>query len=128
MRKVYAEAIAAKRRQMLLGGAILIAAIAISGWTAVVRLDTLFKNIGNFFNYFIRLFIFDGGPQSGSPAWTDFGEWFWGRGRGHVSLFTRQQLMTPRKREVRTEPVPRVGRVPAAAPSKCLLTPPHPPS
>ncbi len=78
LRKAYAEAIAAKRRQMLLGGAILIAAIAISGWTAEVRLDTLYKNIGDFFNYFIRLFIFDGGPLSGSPAWTDFGEWFWG--------------------------------------------------
>ncbi len=78
LRKAYAEAIAAKRRQMLLGGAILIVAIAISGWTAEVRLDTLFKNIGGLFDYFIRLFIFDGGALSGSPAWTDFGEWFWG--------------------------------------------------
>ena len=50
LRKAYAEAIAAKRRQMLLGGAILIVAIAISGWTAEVRLDTLFKNIGGLFD------------------------------------------------------------------------------
>ena len=78
LRRAYAEAIAAKRRQTTLGGAILVAVIVISAYTAEVQLGTLFKNIDDFFNYFIRLFIFDSGPDAGRPAWTDVGEWFWG--------------------------------------------------
>ncbi len=78
LQRAYAEAIAAKRRQTTLGGAILVAVIVISAYTAEVQLGTLFKNIGDFFNYFIRLFIFDSGPDAGRPAWTDVGEWFWG--------------------------------------------------
>ena len=78
LRRAYADAIAAKRRQTTLGGAILVAVIVISAYTAEVQLGTLFKNIGDFFNYFIRLFIFDSGSQAGRPAWTDFAEWFWG--------------------------------------------------
>lgn len=78
LRRAYEEASAAKRRQTMLGGVILILMIAISAWTAEVRLDTLWKNIGGFFNYFARLFIFDGGTMAGEPVWMDVGEWFWG--------------------------------------------------
>lgn len=74
LRRAYAEARAAKRRQALLGSAILVLMIAISAWTAEVKPATLWRNIGDFFNYFIRLFFFDGG----APVWTDFDEWFWG--------------------------------------------------
>lgn len=78
LRNAYAEASRAKRRQTMLGGVILLLAILISAWTAEVRLDTLWRNIGDFFNYFIRLFYFDTGAQAGAGVWTDVGEWFWG--------------------------------------------------
>jgi phosphonate transport system permease protein len=78
LRRAYAEARAAKRRQVVIGGVILIVAVALSGWTAEVRLDTLWRNIGDFFNYFTRLFFFDGGTLAGEPVWVDFAEWFWG--------------------------------------------------
>jgi phosphonate transport system permease protein len=78
LRRAYREAVAAKRRQTTLGGVILVLMIAISAWTAEVRLDTLWAHLGDFFNYFIRLFIFDSGRLAGQPAWTDLDEWFWG--------------------------------------------------
>jgi len=78
LREAYAEASRAKRRQTMLGGVILLLAIVVSGWTAEVRLGTLWANIGDFFNYFIRLFWFDTGAQAGAGVWTDVGEWFWG--------------------------------------------------
>lgn len=78
LRAAYAEASRAKRRQMVLGGVILLLAVFISGWTAEVRLGTLWTNIGDFFNYFRRLFYFDTGANAGSGVWTDVGEWFWG--------------------------------------------------
>ncbi len=78
LRQAYRDATAAKRRQMVLGGVILALAVAASGWTAEVRLDTLWTNIGDFFNYFGRLFVFDGGAHAGAGVWTDVGEWFWG--------------------------------------------------
>ena len=74
LRRAYAEARSAKRRQALLGVVILVLMIAISAWTAEVRPATLWRNIDDFFNYFIRLFFF----ENGAPVWTDFGEWFWG--------------------------------------------------
>ena len=73
LRRAYAEARSAKRRQALLGVVILVLMIAISAWTAEVRPATLWRNIDDFFNYFIRLFFF----ENGAPVWTDFGEWFW---------------------------------------------------
>lgn len=78
LRRAYAAARGEKRKQLLLAGVILILAVAISAWTAEVRPVTLWLNIGDFFNYFIRLFFFDSGTLSGQPVWSDVGEWFWG--------------------------------------------------
>lgn len=78
LRSAYAEARKAKRRQTILGGSALLLAVAVSFHTAEVRLDTLWINIGDFFNYFARLFYFDSGAQAGAGVWTDLGEWFWG--------------------------------------------------
>jgi phosphonate transport system permease protein len=80
LQRAYDDAVAAKRRQMAIGGAILIAVIIASGWTAEVRIGTLLHNFFDFFNYFARLFVFDGGSLSGRPVWTDVGEWYWGLG------------------------------------------------
>lgn len=78
--RAYDDAIAAKRRQMALGGAILLVVVILSGWTAEVRPGMLLHNISDFFNYFARLFVFDSGSLSGRPVWTNFGEWYWGLG------------------------------------------------
>ncbi len=78
LRSAYQDARRARRRQGILGATILLLAILTGGWTAEVRLGTLWANIGDFFNYFVRLFHFDSGAQAGAGVWTDIGEWFWG--------------------------------------------------
>lgn len=78
LRHAYRDAVAAKRRQFLIGAALLAAAVILSSWTAEVQPVRFLDNIGNFFSYFYRLFIFDGGSMAGSPVWTDMGEWYWG--------------------------------------------------
>jgi len=78
LRRAYDEAVAARRQRVVLGVAILGAAVVLSGWTAEVRPGTLFANIGDFFNYFQRLFVFDGGALKGRAVWSNMGEWYWG--------------------------------------------------
>jgi len=71
---VYADAVAAKRRQLLLGLAITLVCVIVAGIGAEVRPLTFFANIGNFFSYFDRLLTLD----SGSRVWTSPDDWFWG--------------------------------------------------
>jgi phosphonate transport system permease protein len=78
LRCAYARAVAAKRRQAVLGGALLIAATLLSGWVAEVQPGLFFRNLTGFFSYFGRLFLFDGGALKGHPVWTNIGEWYWG--------------------------------------------------
>ncbi len=78
LRHAYGEAVAAKRRQMVLGFALLIAAILLSGWVAEVQPALFLRNLGGFFSYFGRLFLFDGGSLKGQLVFTNFGEWYWG--------------------------------------------------
>jgi phosphonate transport system permease protein len=73
----YAQAAAAKRRQMALGLALTAAALAVAAFGAEVRPATLWLHIGNFTSYFDRLLKLDGGAR----VWTDPAEWFWGWAR-----------------------------------------------
>ena len=70
----YAAAIAAKRRQMILGIAITLFLLALSGLGAEVDPAMFWNKIGNFTDYFGRLAHLD----SGEYVWTDPVEWFWG--------------------------------------------------
>ncbi len=70
----YAAAIAAKRRQMILGIAITLFLLALSGLGAEVDPAMFWNKIGNFTDYFSRLAHLD----SGEYVWTDPAEWFWG--------------------------------------------------
>jgi phosphonate transport system permease protein len=70
----YARTVAAKRQRFILGLAILLGWIVLSGWVAEVDPATLFGKIGNLTSYVDRLFIL----ESGARVWTDPQEWFWG--------------------------------------------------
>src|SRR6266851_4249668 len=70
----YDNAVAAKRRQMLLGLTIAILALVVAGVGAEVNLPTFWAKLGNFTSYFDRLMKLD----SGARVWTDPTEWFWG--------------------------------------------------
>lgn len=80
LRQAYRSAVAARRRHMLVGLAILVLAVAVSGQVAEVQPSRLAGNIGDFFSYFQRLFVFDGGSLKGRPVWTDVSDWYWGLG------------------------------------------------
>lgn len=73
----YGAAVAARRRQMLLGIALFLFAVALAGLGAEVRPETFLDKIGNFTSYFGRLAHLD----SGALVWTDPKEWFWGLSR-----------------------------------------------
>jgi phosphonate transport system permease protein len=75
--RAYGEAVAAKRRQLLLGGGLVGIALAFSAMGAEVQPATLWNKIGNFTSYFDRLLTLD----SGARVWTDPHEWFWGLAR-----------------------------------------------
>jgi phosphonate transport system permease protein len=70
----YDDARAAKRRQMVLGAAILAACIALACVGAEVDPTKFWHQLGNFTSYFDRLMNLD----SGDRVWTDPREWFWG--------------------------------------------------
>ena len=70
----YAGAIAAKRRQMVMGGAVLLMAVWIAAIGAEVDPVTWWNKLGIFFSYFDRLLTLD----TGARVWTDPLEWFWG--------------------------------------------------
>ncbi len=70
----YAGAIAAKRRQMILGVAVFLFAVALASLGAEVDADKFIAKIGNFTSYFSRLTHLD----NSAYVWTDPVEWFWG--------------------------------------------------
>jgi phosphonate transport system permease protein len=70
----YREAVAAKRRQLLLGFAILAVLIAIACVGAEVNAEKFWSGIDNFGDYFNRLLLLD----SGDRVWTNPSDWFWG--------------------------------------------------
>ncbi len=70
----YDQAVAAKRRQLLLGLAAAALAWLAAGVGAEVNLATWWAKIGNFTSYFNRLLHLD----SGAMVWSDPTEWFWG--------------------------------------------------
>ncbi len=72
--RAYGAAVAAKRRQMVLGGAVFICAVLLAGLGAEVNPELFWDKLGNFFDYFVRLAYLD----TGDPVWTDPAEWFWG--------------------------------------------------
>jgi len=70
----YAAAVAAKRRRVWLGAALLIVATLAAGWMGDVNLSKFAENFWRFPAYFagtIPKFSF-------SSAWADLAEWFWG--------------------------------------------------
>jgi phosphonate transport system permease protein len=72
--RVYAEAVAAKRRRLALGVALLVVAIALSAWMGEVRIDKFIQNFWRFFAYFGNTIP----SMSLATLWADLAEWFWG--------------------------------------------------
>ncbi|MCX7380969.1 MAG: phosphonate ABC transporter, permease protein PhnE [Alphaproteobacteria bacterium] len=70
----YGAAVAAKRRQMVLGIAVTLFALALAALGAEVEPQKFWAKLGNFTDYFARLAHLD----SGAYVWTDPVEWFWG--------------------------------------------------
>ena len=70
----YDQAIAAKRRQLLIGLAVFLVALALSYVGAEVDLPTWWDKLGNFTSYFDRIATLD----TGARVWTDPVYWFWG--------------------------------------------------
>ena len=78
----YATEATARRRTMLLGLVLLMAALAASMVGAEVQPSTFWQKIGNFGSYFDRLATLD----TGARVWTDPASWFWGWRRWSVQL------------------------------------------
>jgi phosphonate transport system permease protein len=78
----YARSVAAKRRTILIGIALMAIATVMSGFGAEVRLDTFWDKLGNFSSYFVRLTELD----TGARVWTDPAYWFWGLRRWSLQL------------------------------------------
>jgi phosphonate transport system permease protein len=70
----YSDAVSAKRRQTLIGLAVLLIAVLLASFVAEVRPATFIQNVGNFFSYLGRIFTL----ESGALVFTDPAEWFWG--------------------------------------------------
>ena len=70
----YGGAVAAKRRQMVLGAAVFLLAVTVSAVGAEVHPAVFWVKLGNFSDYFARLTHLD----SGAYVWTNPVEWFWG--------------------------------------------------
>jgi phosphonate transport system permease protein len=70
----YDASIRTRRRHTLLVLACIALAMMLASLSAEVSLPRLIENIGRFPSYIVRLFHL----ENGQPAWTDFGEWFWG--------------------------------------------------
>jgi phosphonate transport system permease protein len=70
----YANAVAAKRRRIWFGAALLIVATLAAGWMGDVNLSRFSENFWRFPAYFASI-----APTfSFSSAWADLSEWFWG--------------------------------------------------
>ena len=70
----YDQAVAARRRQLVLGLAIGLFALALSVKGAEVDPFMFWAKLGNFSSYFDRLLTLD----TGARVWTDPADWFWG--------------------------------------------------
>ena len=70
----YARSVAAKRRQTLFGGLLVIVMTYVASIYGEVNLGKLFGNFGQFFDYIGRLFYLD----TGAHVLTNPSEWFWG--------------------------------------------------
>jgi len=70
----YDQAVAARRRQLVLGLAIGLFALAVSVRGAGVDPLMFWAKLGNFSSYFDRLLTLD----TGARVWTDPADWFWG--------------------------------------------------
>lgn len=70
----YDAAVAAKRRNLALGLALVAVCFVVAGIGAEVDFAKFFDNIDNFGSYFDRIAQLD----SGDRVWTDPVEWFWG--------------------------------------------------
>jgi phosphonate transport system permease protein len=73
----YAGALSAKRRQLVLGLALVVFAFLLACIGAEVDLAKFWVNLGNFSSYFYRISKL----ESGAAVWTDPVEWYWGLGR-----------------------------------------------
>ncbi|MBL8570224.1 MAG: phosphonate ABC transporter, permease protein PhnE [Phreatobacter sp.] len=76
--RAYGEAVSQKRRQLLIGLALFVAATIVAGIVAEVRPATFVANIWRFTDYIGRIFTLDNGPNTGRPVFTDIAEWMWG--------------------------------------------------
>ncbi|WP_296578818.1 phosphonate ABC transporter, permease protein PhnE [Phreatobacter sp.] len=74
----YAEAVAAKRRQLYIGLALFILAYIIAGIVAEVRPTTFFTNLWRFTDYIGRIFTLEQGAAAGRFVLFDVVEWMWG--------------------------------------------------
>lgn len=70
----YDQAVAARRRQLVLGLAIGLFALALAIRGAEVDPHMFWAKLGNFTSYFDRLLTLD----TGARVWTDPADWFWG--------------------------------------------------
>ena len=70
----YDQAVAARRRQLVLGAAIGLFALALAVRGAEIEPLTFWTKLGNFTSYFDRLLTLD----TGARVWTDPTDWFWG--------------------------------------------------
>lgn len=73
----YANHVALRRRQTLIGLAGLCIAILAAAWAAEVKPEVLVEHISNFTSYVAGLFVLD----SGDSVFTDPVEWYWGLGK-----------------------------------------------
>ena len=74
----YGEAVAAKRRQLLLGLALFVLAFIVAGVVAEVKPATFVTNLWRFTDYLGRIFTLEQGPSAGRFVLFDVVEWMWG--------------------------------------------------
>ena len=74
MEMAYAQAVALKRRQLLLGLLLLAVLVVLSGQIAEISISKLYQHIGGFASYIDRIIHL----ENGRPVISDPAEWFWG--------------------------------------------------
>jgi phosphonate transport system permease protein len=74
----YARVRGQEQRRLLLGTAVVLALLLLSGWVAQVSPGLLWAKGGNLFDYFNRLLTLEAGARAGQRVWLDPAEWFWG--------------------------------------------------
>ena len=70
----YAQTVALKRRQLVLGLLVLLVCVLLSGHIAEISYSKFFDNIGAFSSYISRIFHL----ENGQSVLSDPAEWFWG--------------------------------------------------